>query len=161
MIYDDVWWYMEYYAEMAVMGHCWRVTAVTFSPPLVSLQLVWRRARRAASWHMRPAMTRYSATRHFSIRFDKYHFSSFLIISHHVSSCSHHFSSFSHRYFAEKKNHPNPQSISMSLSSSVRKGAAASKLPRNFFSELHWLQLLRITESNPHHRILWELHVHI
>ena len=79
---------------------------------------------------------------------------SFLIISHHVSSCSHHFSSFSHRYFAEKKNHPNPQSISMSLSSSVRKGAAASKLPRNFFSELHWLQLLRITESNPHHRIL-------
>ena len=79
-------------------------------------------------------MTRYSATRHFSIRFDQYYlslFSSFIIISHHFSSCSHHFSSI----FCRKKKSPkSTEYLDESLVLGESTGAAASFNCRATFS---------------------------
>jgi len=71
---------------------------------------------------------------------------SFLIMSHHFSSF---LIIFLIDILPRKKSPKSTEYLDESLVLGESTGAAASKLPRNFFSELHWLQLLRITESTP------------
>ena len=71
---------------------------------------------------------------------------SFLIMSHHFSSF---LIIFLIDILPRKKSPKSTEYLDESLVLGESTGAAASKLPRNFFSELHWLQLLRIIESTP------------